>query len=51
MAVEPEKERISADVVRNEPESPVALVLPTVNPAAEKSEPPKAKLHPSVYVM
>ena len=51
MAIEPEKERISAEVVRNGPESPVDLVLPTVNPVVEKSEPPKAKLHPSVYVM
>ena len=51
MAIEPEKERVSAEVIRNGPESPVAPVLPTVNPAVEKTEPPKAKLHPSVYVM
>ncbi len=51
MTVEPEKERISAEVIRSGPESPGAPILPTVNPAVEKSEPPKAKLHPSVYIM
>ena len=51
MAIEPEKERVSAEFIRNAPESPVAPVLPTVNPAVEKSEAPQAKLHSSVYVM
>ena len=51
MAIEPEKERVSAEAIRNGLESAVAPILPTVNPAVEKSEPPKAKLHPSIYVM
>ena len=51
MAVEPEKERISAEISRNAPESPTAPILPIVNPAVEKSDPPKAKLHPSIYIM
>ena len=51
MGAENEKERVSAEVVRSDPSTPVAPVLPTVNPAVEKSEPPAAKLHPSIYVM
>lgn len=51
MGVENEKERMSADIVRSDPKSPTAPVLPTVNPAIEKSEPATAKLHPSIYVM
>ena len=48
MAVDGEKERVSGEITREGPGSPI---LPTVNPAAEKSEPPKAAFHPSVYVM
>lgn len=44
MSSESEKVRTSGEVSRNEP------VLPTVNPAAEKSEPPKPTFHPAVYV-
>lgn len=51
MGVENEKERISAEVVRSDPSTPVAPVLPTVNPDVEKREPPAAKLHPSIYVI
>ena len=51
MGVENEKERISAEVIRTSPASPVALVLPTVNPAVEKKEVPASKLHPAFYVM
>lgn len=39
-----EKVRVSGEVARPEP------TLPTVNPAAEKSEPPKPALHPAFYV-
>ncbi|BCS22176.1 UDP-galactofuranose transporter [Aspergillus puulaauensis] len=39
-----EKARTSGETSRPEPS------LPTVNPAAEKSEPPKATFHPAVYV-
>jgi len=42
-----EKVRTSGDLSR--PES--SPVLPTVNPAVEKQEPPKAMLHPAVYVI
>jgi hypothetical protein len=45
MGVE-EKTRASGDQPR-EQNSPV---LPTVNPNAEKSQPPKSSLHPAVYV-
>lgn len=48
MAVEGEKERYSGEITREKPGSPV---LPTVNPAIEKAEPPKAAFHASVYVM
>lgn len=44
-ASEGEKLRTSAEVSRNE------ATLPTVNPAVEKQEPPKATLHPAFYVM
>lgn len=40
-----EKARTSGEVSRPE------QTLPTVNPAAEKAEPPKAALHPAFYVM
>lgn len=39
-----EKERQSGEQERP------AEVLPTVNPDAEKSQPPKASLHPAVYI-
>ncbi|KAL4962338.1 UDP-galactofuranose transporter [Aspergillus stella-maris] len=39
-----EKVRTSGEVSRPEPS------LPTVNPAADKSEPPKPTFHPAVYV-
>ncbi|KAK6612020.1 DUF250 domain membrane protein [Botrytis cinerea] len=42
-----EKVRISGEISR----SADAPVLPTVNPAAEKSEPPKAAVHPAFYVI
>ncbi|GAQ04214.1 probable sugar phosphate/phosphate translocator At4g32390 [Aspergillus lentulus] len=44
MSNEGEKARVSGEVSRPEP------TLPTVNPAAEKSEPPKPTFHPAVYV-
>lgn len=37
--------------VSGEQQRPAEPTLPTVNPAAEKSEPPKAALHPAVYVV
>ncbi|ETN46393.1 uncharacterized protein HMPREF1541_00577 [Cyphellophora europaea CBS 101466] len=37
--------------VSGEQQRPSEPVLPTVNPSAEKSEPPKAALHPAVYVV
>jgi hypothetical protein len=40
-----EKERQSGEVERTQ-----ESVLPTVNPGAEKSEPPKAGLHPAFYI-
>ena len=43
-----EKARVSGEVPRAEP---TGSILPTVNPAAEKSEPPKPALHPAFYVM
>lgn len=42
-----EKARVSAELSRPSD----APVLPTVNPAVEKPEPPKPALHPAVYVM
>ena len=47
----PDKERISAEIVRSQPGSPTIPVLPTVNPAVEKREVPASKLHPAFYVM
>ncbi|PKY08540.1 UDP-galf transporter [Aspergillus campestris IBT 28561] len=44
MSNDGEKVRTSGEVSRAEPS------LPTVNPAAEKPEPPKASFHPAVYV-
>jgi hypothetical protein len=42
------KARLSGDSPRaSEPSN----ILPTVNVAIEKPEPPKAALHPSVYIM
>ena len=46
-----EKERISAEVIRDGPATPTLPVLPTVNPEIEKREPPASQLHPAVYVM
>lgn len=43
MSSDGEKVRTSGEVVREQS-------LPTVNPAAEKSEAPKAAFHPAVYV-
>lgn len=43
MSSEGEKVRTSGEVVREQS-------LPTVNPAAEKQEPPKAAFHPAIYV-
>lgn len=40
-----EKTRVSGEVSR-----PDGTILPTVNPEAQKSEPPKASIHPAVYV-
>lgn len=45
MSSEGEKARTSGEVSRSEP------TLPTVNPAAQKPEPPKPVLHPAFYVM
>ncbi len=42
-----EKVRTSGEGSRGE----ASPVLPTVNPAVEKPEPPKPALHPSLYVM
>ena len=42
-----EKERQSGEQERQGPSEPV---LPTVNPATEKQEPPKASLHPAFYI-
>ncbi|KAI9928915.1 hypothetical protein ASPWEDRAFT_169250 [Aspergillus wentii DTO 134E9] len=44
MSSEGEKARTSGEVSRPEPS------LPTVSPAADKPEPPKATFHPAVYV-
>jgi hypothetical protein len=45
MGVE-EKTRASGD----QPREQTGAVLPTVNPNAEKSQPPKPSLHPAFYV-
>ena len=41
-----EKERQSGELERD----PQLPVRPTVNPAAEKAQAPKAGLHPAVYI-
>ena len=46
-----EKERISAEIIRDGPATPTLPVLPTVNPEIEKREPPASKLHPAFYVV
>lgn len=38
---------MSGEIERPEQAAPV---LPVVNPAIEKTEPPKAGLHPAVYI-
>ena len=48
MGNDPEKERVSADIVRPISDPPI---LPTVNPALEKVEPPASKIHPAVYIV
>lgn len=47
------KERLSSEYIRSDPGSPTAPVLPTVNPAVEKTvqDTPAAKIHPAFYVM
>ncbi|KAI2631989.1 TPT-domain-containing protein [Hypoxylon sp. NC1633] len=42
-----EKTRTSGEVPRPEPKGPI---LPTTNPEADKAQPPKAALHPALYV-
>ncbi|KAI1376151.1 TPT-domain-containing protein [Hypoxylon crocopeplum] len=42
-----EKSRTSGEVPRPEPKGPI---LPTTNPEAEKPQPPKATIHPALYV-
>jgi len=42
-----EKVRVSGEETRADPAAPI---LPTVNPAVEKSEPPKPSVHPAVYI-
>jgi hypothetical protein len=37
--------------VSGEQQRPVEATLPMVNPVTEKLEPPKAALHPAVYVV
>ena len=46
-----EKERMSAEVLRDGPATPTMPVLPTVNPEIEKKEAQTSALHPAVYVM
>ena len=46
-----EKERISAEIIRDGPATPTMPVLPTVNLEVEKREPPASKVHPAFYVM
>lgn len=46
-----EKERISAEIIRDGPATPTMPVLPTVNPEIEKREAPASTLHPAFYVM
>ncbi|TDZ35978.1 putative sugar phosphate/phosphate translocator [Colletotrichum trifolii] len=42
-----EKTRVSGDVPRGDNSS----ILPTTNPDVEKSQPPKASIHPALYVV
>lgn len=42
-----EKVRSSGEMSRPEFNAPV---LPTVNPAVDKTEPPKSSIHPAVYI-
>ena len=44
-----EKQRLSGESPRSNDSS--STVLPTVNPATEKPEPPKAALHPAFYIV
>lgn len=46
-----EKERMSAEVLRDGPATPTMPVLPTVNPEVEKKEAQTSALHPAVYVI
>ena len=46
-----EKERMSAEIIRDGPGTSTLPVLPTVNPEIEKREPPASQLHPAFYVM
>ena len=46
-----EKERMSAEIIRDGPATPTLPVLPTVNPEIEKREPPASQIHPAAYVM
>ena len=46
-----EKERISAEMIRDGPAAPTLPVLPTANPEIEKKEVPASQLHPAFYVM
>ena len=48
MSAGEEKQRLSGEVPRIGEAS--ASLLPTVNPATEKPEPPSSSLHPAVYV-
>jgi hypothetical protein len=43
-----EKTRVSGEQPRTEQS---ASLLPTVNPDAEKSQPPNASIHPAFYVL
>ena len=49
MAVVEEKMRVSGDEPREAASD--GPVLPTVNPEAEKMQPPKSSIHPAFYVM
>lgn len=46
-----EKERISAEIIRDGPGTPTMPVLPTVNLEIEKRETPASTLHPAFYVV
>ena len=49
MSAVEEKQRISGDAPRHDAGSS-SSVLPTINPATEKPQPPKAALHPAFYI-